>query len=229
MLSIGTGRLTPPNPRPIVELMARTLYRTLRARFVACDEDSGRVTFAREPDGTGAKLTIEPALPGSIGPALTDHDGKRAGDAPIQSWLASPRSVSVRMSTQAATALGYEAMSAHIDDVAMDLGPVVAGLRRLLGPDASESLRAVVSDVFHMRSRRWPVVTCRLVQGEVVLDQKVAISWSDGRSAAGRVVGLEMHAPPGMVGLMVSVDGPHVLEPGATIVNQLGQSVDRDP
>lgn len=196
--------------------MAAPLRRTLRAERVEHDDATNTFRFVGNDFGSAWAFTLGP---GAGGASLADHTG-RSVEHSITNWLISGRYVRFRLSQGAQAALGLqEDLRFDFRDVDTAVSSIENDLRTLLGPSDADLVHLVVEDIFRLKARPAPVVVCRREAGQVVVGQRVAVAWPDGRHELGRVVGLEAHSRPGTVALMVATDSGSELATGAVVTS----------
>jgi hypothetical protein len=108
--------------------------------------------------------------------------------------------------------------------VSVDLGAVASeietlrqGLTKIVGDEESAKLRLVVTDIFQLSSRPWPLAVGRLDAGAVTVGQAITIEAPDGRTGRARIAGVELHARPGQASIAVSDDEESLLGEGVVI------------
>jgi hypothetical protein len=199
-------------------------YKRLAAGAVEGDPTKA-AAYLRLLGDAGWRLEFRAGLERGSAPTVTDGMGRNA-QGPVMSWQLSGNWLQFVLSEAAQAVLDLPAL------LSIDLklvpshgrGLVEDALRTIVGPSEADLLHAVIVEVFHI-DKRGRVLACRHEAGEPVTGQPVEIEATDGRRVRGLVTAVELHNPPGQVGLIVAADDPSVLERGAVIRGRSSQSL----
>jgi hypothetical protein len=200
------------------------LYRKLVAHRMASDVVEGvRVLgLAENADGSGWSLVFQEGDEGEAMPTLRQHCVSdqlgRSSYGAILTWIVDGKWLRLNLAEAAQNDLELPPhVSVDLDAVAGEIETLRQDLTRIVGDEESARLRLVVTDIFHLSSRPWPIAVGRVEAGEVTVGQLITIETPDGRIGRARIAGLELHSRPGQASIAVSDDEESLLREGAVI------------